>query len=524
MTSDTQSDTPSRTSANTSALPQIPLLLWNTLTKQKEVFRALIPGHVSMYHCGPTVYNYVHVGNLRAFIAADILRRVCEINGYDITQVMNITDIGHLQSDEDDGEDKMTLAIKREGLPFTTESMKTIALKYYDAFRYDIERVNIRPAHLYPFASEHISEDIDFVQYLLDHAFAYIATDGVYFDTTSLGQKNEAHADDSKSMHGQYGRLGGISTDDSSKDQSRIGTDHIHMSGKKNMKDFAVWKFNTEHGTDAAFGKGFPGWHLECSVMSMKYLGEQFDIHTGGIDHISVHHNNEIAQSEAKSGKLLARYWLHNAHVIMEGGKKMAKSGESFVTLDSLLEKGVSPLGFRYWLLGATYRTPVQFSIESLIQAEGAYRKLIERISQLMQDQNSVQSHTEDAEQAQVHLDTWKHALLTDFNNDLNTAGALATLQTLIKDTEIDLSVKMKLIDFADQVFGLALIESAEEVLQQQSDSQMDIPKEILVLAQKRLEARMQKDWALADELKKQIIAAGFEIKDTEHFFTLKKI
>ncbi len=517
MTSDIPSGIPSSTPPGASALPQIPLQLWNTLTKQKEVFSALIPGHVSMYHCGPTVYNYVHIGNLRAFIAADILRRVCEINGYDITQVMNITDIGHLQSDEDDGEDKMTLAIKREGLPFTTESMKTIALKYYDAFRFDIERVNIRPAHLYPFASQHISEDIDFVQYLLDHKFAYIATDGVYFDTTSLGQQTGEHK-------GIYGRLGGISTEDSSQDKSRIGSDHIHMSGKKNMKDFAVWKFNNEHGTDAAFGKGFPGWHLECSVMSMKYLGEQFDIHTGGIDHISVHHNNEIAQSEAKSGKLLARYWLHNAHVIMEGGKKMAKSGESFVTLDSLQEKGVSPLGFRYWLLGATYRTPVQFSVESLIQAEGAYRKLIERISQLIQDQNTRQSHTEDIEQSEVHMETWKRALLTDFNNDLNTAGALATLQTLIKDTEIDLLVKLKLIDFADQVFGLALVESAEEILKQQSDSEMEIPEEILALAQKRIEARMKKDWSLADEIKKEIVTAGFEIKDTEDGFKLSKI
>ncbi len=486
------------------------IYLYNTLTKQKELFVPLKPGHVSMYHCGPTVYNDVHIGNVRAFIATDILRRVFELNQYTVTQIMNITDIGHLQSDEDDGEDKMTLAIRREDLPLTKESMRTVALKYYDSFRLDIEKVNIRPAHLYPFASEHITEDIEFIQYLLDHKYAYKGVDGIYFDTTALATIR----------HSQYGKLGGVSVE-IEKEQSRIGDEQVKMSGKKNARDFAVWKFNSEHGSDAPFGKGFPGWHLECSVMSMKYLGEQFDIHTGGIDHIPVHHNNEIAQSEAKSGKLLARYWLHNAHVIIEGGKKMAKSGESFVTLDSLSAHAISPLAFRFWVLGASYRTPVQFTVDALVQAETAYRKLIERISTLISDQNINQSHTEDIEQYNTHKTEWTKQFLSDFNDDLNTAGALATLNNMMKSTTLDLGLKLELIEFADNVFGLQLLESAREIVELALAG--EIPAEILSLAHARLEARKEKNWEESDRLKAKISSAGFEITDSQDFFTIKK-
>lgn len=353
------------------------IILFNTLKKEKEIFKPISEGHVGMYHCGPTVYNYIHVGNLRAFIAADLVRRLFEFNGYTVKQIMNVTDIGHLQSDADDGEDKMTLALKREGKELSLANMRAVADKFYNAFRFDLDEVNVLPAHLYPFASEHVDEDILFIEKLISGGHAYISGDGVYFDTNSIVN---------------YGRLGGVSNtekdvrsriDDASSDQETADTTDTKHT-KKNFRDFAVWKFNPELGYDASFGKGFPGWHIECSVMSNKYLGEKFEIHTGGVDHIFVHHNNEIAQCEALSHEIMANYWLHNEHVIIDGGKKMAKSGESFITLDTLKEKGISPIGFRYWLLGASYRTQMQFSFEAIQQAEQGYKNLVSKITKYM--------------------------------------------------------------------------------------------------------------------------------------------
>lgn len=521
------------------------IYLHNTLTKRKELFKPSKPGHVSMYHCGPTVYNNVHIGNLRAYIAADVLRRVFELNDYTVSQIMNMTDVGHLQSDEDSGDDKMTLALRREGKELTRENMKELGLKYFDAFRVDCEKINILPANLYPFASEHIDEDIDFIQKLIDKKNAYIAEDGVYFDTSSLPD---------------YGKLGGLATD-ASTTESRIGEDEIAKSKKKNSRDFAVWKFNEELGYETPFGKGFPGWHIECSVMSMKYLGgvdesdektahahahnhaahlnwnkfETFDIHTGGIDHIPVHHNNEIAQTEAiTDGKSLANYWLHNAHLIIEGGKKMAKSGEAFITLDTIEKRGISPLGFRYWVLGGVYRTSLQFSYEALENAERAYRSLVEKVAHIRLQAGVESMSWKSFSDLDAYLDemegkfddeTAEHigTLKSLANDDLNTPKILAFLnESVISNAALNSFHKMHLIKTADIVLGLDLLAASKALADAQIANSV-VPADIKELAEKRRLAREEKNWPESDKLRDQINGLGYDIKDVDDGYIVSK-
>ncbi len=506
----------------------IPIHLFNTLTKKKEVFKPNIDGHVSMYHCGPTVYNNVHIGNLRAYVASDVLRRVFELNEYDVSQIMNITDIGHLQHDEiDQGDDKMTLALRREGKELTRENMKELGLRYFDAFREDCAKMNILQANLYPFASDHIDEDISFVQQLLDKGNAYATDDGIYFDTNSLTE---------------YGRLGGISSNDDLA-ESRIGYDEIVKSKKKNIRDFAIWKFNDLLGFETPFGKGFPGWHIECSVMSMKYLGgadvewanfKTFDIHTGGIDHIPVHHNNEIAQTEALSGKILANYWLHNAHIIFEGGKKMAKSGEGFITLQSLVEKGLSPLGIRYWMLNASYRAPIVFSIDAITDAERSYRNLVSKIAQIRLQAGvnapNAQSFSDLDGYIEEHSASLDDAvadniekLKTLANDDLNTPKVLAFVyEEIINSSDLSPFHKMHLIKKADTVLGLNLLPASYEYAKTMIENSR-IPDEIKELAEKRQVARDQKDWDMSDKLRDEISSHGYEIKDVDGGYTVNK-
>lgn len=488
-----------------------PITLYNSLTKKKELFTPMHPGMVSMYHCGPTVYNFVHVGNLRAFIVADVLRRVFEFNGYTVRQVMNITDIGHLQSDADNGEDKMTLALKREGLPLTQEAMRHVADRYYQAFRTDIERVHILPAHMYPFASDHIAEDITAITQLLDTHYAYPLADGIYFDTTALPS---------------YGRLGGLSSE-STEVESRIHASETDTTqpAKKNFRDFALWKYNDELGYEAPFGKGFPGWHIECSVMSMKYLGPRFDIHTGGIDHIAVHHNNELAQSEALSHELLAPYWLHNEHVIIEGGKKMAKSGDRFITLDHLTTHQITPLGYRYWLLGASYRTPIQFSIEAVRQAEVGYRSLVQKIAHIMQSVSQADSSAPTSapaplsDRAQAHISRFRAII----NDDLHTAQAIAYLHESVLGDDLTASEFVQVIDTCDHALGLDLIHEATTYLNKITVDVSDIPAIVTEYATQREVARAEKNWNEADRLRDAIAAEGFNIKDTPTGYVLEK-
>ena len=279
--------------------PEATITLFNTKGREKQVFEPLTAGRVKMYSCGPTVYDYVHIGNLRAFLLSDIIRRTFEYAGYQVTQVMNITDFGHLVGDGDEGEDKMSLALKREGKPITMENMLALASMYAAAFKEDIAAFNIRTPQYLPRASEHVRGMVAYIETLLHKGYAYQISDGIYFDTAKWPE---------------YGALGGSA----SEKHSRIG-----VSGEKHdPRDFALWKFSRDMGWEAPWGRGFPGWHIECTAMSTRYLGKTFDIHTGGIDHIPVHHNNEIAQAEAANAKPYARYWLHNEFITIDNARE----------------------------------------------------------------------------------------------------------------------------------------------------------------------------------------------------------
>lgn len=395
----------------------MPLKLHNTLTGNLEEFRSLEPNKVKMYHCGPTVYDYVHIGNLRSFLLADLLRRTFEYLGYEVKQVMNITDVG-IGGNNDEGEDKIVSGLKRDGKEITMENMKELADFYTERFKEDIATLNIETPHVLPKASEHLSEQIELIKTLESRGFTYETKDGIYFDT-------------SKDPH--YGKLGKLGKETESR---------IENSEKRNARDFALWKFNSNLGYPSPWGQGFPGWHLECSAMSTKYLGKTFDIHTGGLDLAPVHHNNEIAQSESACDCDLAHYWLHNEFVNVLGGK-MAKSEGNHITLKTLVEKGFSPLAYRYFLLLAQYRTPVTFTWEALEAAQNAFQKL--------------QKLVETLPQGGVVDEAYKARFVEKIENDLNTPQALAAVWTMLKDKEVTPENKLAtLLDF-DKVLGLGL-------------------------------------------------------------------
>jgi cysteinyl-tRNA synthetase len=453
--------------------------LHNTLSGQKEVFKPLKAGEVSMYNCGPTVYNYAHIGNLRSYVFADTLRRVFEYNGYKVNQVINVTDIGHLSSDSDDGEDKMTKALKREGKPLTLKAMREVADFYFEKFKDDLKSLNIETPEHFPFASDNIQEDIDLVQKLEDKGYTYKTSDGIYFDIKKFPE---------------YGRLGNIKISDNT--ESRIGVN----PEKRNSQDFALWKFNNELGYDAPFGKGFPGWHIECSAMSVKYLGPEFDIHTGGIDHIPVHHNNEIAQSVCV-GDPYARYWLHNAHLNI-GENKMAKSGENFITLNTLKEreKKIDPIALRYVFLGARYSSPLTFSWETLEGADNSVRRLRNILNNVDKMPHKVIIDNSDI----VNDYRTKFTLL--INDDLDTPKALALMWEIFADNDnLSFETRKNLILDFDKVLGLQL-DKVENV---------EVPDNVLELIKQRDDARANKDFTKSDELRAEIEKLGFEIKDT---------
>lgn len=427
-----------------------------------------------MYHCGPTVYDHAHIGNLRSYVFADILRRTFEYNGYKVDQVINITDVGHLVGDGDEGEDKMTRALKREGKPLTVEAMLEVATIYYRAFVEDLEALNVELPHHFPRASEHIRQDLDIITRLQDRGFVYTTSDGVYFDTTKLST---------------YGRLGQVVTDPSLA-EARVSANHE----KRRQADFAVWKFDQKLGWDSPWGKGFPGWHIECSAMSREYLGQPFDIHTGGIDHIPVHHNNEIAQSEAAFGVPLAHYWLHNAFVTMGKGK-MAKSAGGFVTLKSLLEQHLSPLAYRYWLLTAHYRSPIDYTPEAVGAAQNALMRLMGAVSSLPDGGTISTPHQE--------------RFSSYINTDLDTPKAIALLWDTLKDPGLAEADKKATVRDMDRVLGLRL--DTVEVVPEE-----EIPTEITALAEAREEAREAQDWAKADALRQEIEDRGYTVSDTK--------
>ncbi len=453
--------------------------LHNTLGNKLEEFKPIVEGLVSMYHCGPTVYDFVHIGNLRAFLTADIVRRVFEYEGYKVKQVMNITDVG-IGGDSDEGEDKMIKGLKREGKEVSMESMKELSEFYTERFKEDISKFNIKTPDVMPKASEHIQEDIELIQKLEEKGFVYKTSDGVYFDV---------------SKSAEYGKLGGINEPNENK--SRIGEN----TEKKNPQDFALWKFNSNLGYPSPWGQGFPGWHIECSAMSTKYLGNTFDIHTGGIDLAPIHHNNEIVQSENACVCEYAHYWLHNGFVNVPastaGGSdsKMAKSENNFQTFKTLEENGFSPLAYRYFLLQAHYRTPTNFTWEGLQASQNALGKIREIMPMFVQGSNGEGSINE----------SYKTQFNEAMENDLNTPEALAVLWTLIRDGSVSTEDKFKTILDFDRVLGLKLY-----------DGKIEVPADIQELVNAREQAREDKDFEASDRLRKQIEDAGYTLKDTD--------
>lgn len=444
--------------------------LTNTISRKKELFEPIKPGSVGMYHCGPTVYDFIHIGNLRAFLLGDMVRRVFEYNNYEVNQVMNITDIGHLVSDGDDGDDKMTKGLKREGLAVNLENMLKLARKYEDAFVLDILAMNILKPKILPRASDHIAEDIELIKKLEEKGHTYLTSDGLYFAT--------------ETMH-DYGKLGNIMQ--TAADHSRLHEN----SEKKNPRDFALWKLDPEKGWESPWGRGFPGWHIECSGMGMKYLGEQFDIHTGGHDLASVHHNNEIAQSECSTGHApFVRYWLHNEFVNI-GEEKMSKSRGGVITLQTIREENIDPLALRYLYLQAHYRSQVSFSWDALSAAQTALHRMKSAVTKLP-DGGTISP-------------SYKILFHEFINDDLNTAAAIGVVWELLKNSDVtDADKKATILDF-DKVLGLKLEEKVAE---------KEIPKHVQELMGRRVKARSEKDWATSDQLRDQIKELGFEVQD----------
>jgi cysteinyl-tRNA synthetase len=462
------------------------MTIFNTETRKPEPFRPLVPGEVSLYCCGPTVYNYAHIGNLRAFLFEDILVRTLREAGYKVNHVMNITDVGHLTSDGDEGEDKMIKGARERGM-----TVWDIARFFTDAFIADTKQLNILPPTVTCLATEHISDMIAFVEKLEEKGFTYTGGGNVYFDTSRLGD---------------YGRLAGLKLDEL-KMGARIEVDPV----KRNPQDFVLWftqsKFDNQAMLwDSPWGRGYPGWHIECSAMSSRYLGSRFDIHCGGIDHIPVHHTNEIAQSEAAFGQKWVNYWMHNEFLVMKEGK-MSKSSGGFLTLQKLIDDGYHPLDYRYFLLGGHYRSQLFFSAESLDGARNARQKLVARTVEMAREAKPVAET--DLEGAAVEKIRQFRAFLFQ---DLNTPRALALVWDMLKDDTLSASGKLSVLLAADRILGLDLTGIIE---QGDAGTADELEPELRDLIDKRGEARKNKDFALSDKYRDDLLARGIRIKDT---------
>ncbi len=461
------------------------LTLYNTLTRKKEEFKPIKKDEVGLYTCGLTVYNYAHIGNLRTYIFEDILKRVLLYDGYKVTHVMNITDIGHLTSDADTGEDKMVKEAKKEG-----KTVWEIADHYTTAFENDLAQLNIIPPDHHVKATAHIDQMIDLIKRLEERGFTYIADGNVYFDISKFPE---------------YGKLGRINIE-SLKAGARIEID----SAKKNPFDFVLWftksKFDDqEMKWDSPWGRGYPGWHVECSAISMCYLGETFDIHCGGIDHIRVHHTNEIAQSEAATGKKWVNYWLHAEFLIMNE-EKMSKSKGGFLTLSKLEEMGYSPMVYRYFCLGAHYRQPLTFSDEAVETAKSAYNRLINIIIEIKKNRTESKPNLE-------FVNKMKLLFSKKINNDLNMPEALAVLWQVLRTKEIGYLEKYDLILEFDRIFGLKL-DKAVQVLEDEAQLKVDVQL-VEQLLKEREDARKSKNWAKSDEIRDKLSDMGVEVRDS---------
>ena len=456
---------------------------YNTLSRRLEDFQAIRPPKVSLYTCGPTVYDRLHLGNWVAYIRWDTLARLLELHHFQVQRVMNITDVGHLISDADEGQDKLEKSAQKEG-----RSAWEIAQSYTEDFKSGLKSLNLLEPQVYAKATEHIGQQIDLIQKLETKGYVYRIDDGLYFDTS----KFPTYADFARLdlEHEQAG--------------SRIGVNHQ----KRQAADFALWKFSPKDRKrdmewDSPWGKGFPGWHLECSAMAMQYLGETIDIHTGGIDHIPIHHTNEIAQSEAATGKRFANYWLHNNFLLVEG-TKISKSLGNGHTLEELIAKGYDPLDFKMFVLQSHYRSESNFSWQNLAAAKSRLNDL--RALADLRWQLPAQSTVS---QPKLKLDEVRQKMLRTLDDDMNTPLALSQLSEVVKlapEGQIDAGSGLEaFLDFLDNIFGFDLAKRP------------DIAQREKKLILERETARQKHDWPLSDQLRDQLASSGIELRDTDH-------
>ena len=458
------------------------LKLFNTLSREKEVFKPIDEKEVRIYTCGPTVYYFAHVGNLRSYLFMDNLRRVLKYNGYNLRHAMNITDVGHLESDADEGEDKMAKAARREH-----KNPYEIAEFYMNRFLEDLGKLNVSMPEIICRATDNIKEMEEYVKKIIENGYAYETDDTIYFDTSKLDK---------------YGILSKIKIDEQ-KAGARVEFDNK----KKNVTDFALWIKAPENHImkwDTFWGKCYPGWHIECSAMGRKYLGEKFDIHTGGVDHIPIHHENEIAQSKGYSGKIPANWWMHCEFLLVDGGK-MSKSLNNIYTLEDLKNKGFSPLDYKMFTFTSHYRNKLNFTWDSLESAKIA-------LSRLKEGYNRHAECTEDVSDSVIA--DYENKFHEAINDDLNMPLAMSIVWEVVKNP-VKSNKFAKLLNKFDEVLGLNLSHKEE----------LELPEEIKDILEERKSARENKDWAKSDELRDKLLDLGYIVKDTKNGVevTLKK-
>ena len=456
------------------------LKLYNTLTKQKEEFKPLEGNEVRIYTCGPTVYSFAHIGNFRAYVFMDTLRRVLKENGYTLKHVMNITDVGHLESDADEGEDKMEKAARKEN-----KDPYEIAAYYTDIFFRDMGRLNIERPEIIAKATDHISDMLEFVKTLVKNGYAYETSKAIYFDISKLDK---------------YPVLSNRNLDDQIAG-ARVDVD----PEKRNPYDFAVWIKAPENHImkwESPWGLSYPGWHLECSAMGRKYLGDEFDIHTGGVDHIPTHHENEIAQSKGCTGHIPAKRWMHVEFLQVDGGK-MSKSLGNTYTLDQLQEKGIEPLAYKLFCYTAHYRTKLNFTFEGALSTQKALNRLREGYLTHLQNDEKIDEE---------EIKEYKQRFLDAVNDDLNMPLAMGIVWEVVRNNKKSKQFAELLLEF-DRILGLDL-ENSKKYLEEQE--KVELPKEILELVEQRKIARENKDWAESDRIRDLLKEKGYIVKDTK--------
>ncbi len=460
--------------------------LFNTLSRTVERFKPIDENEVKMYACGPTVYNFAHIGNLKTYIFEDILKRVLLASGYDVKHVMNVTDVGHLTSDEDTGEDRMEIGALREN-----KTAYEIADFYFGEFRKDLKRLNIIEPDIWCKATDNIKEQIDFISSLEEKGYTYIIEDGVYFDTSKVEDYGKLSRLDIKGL--QAGARVEISDE------------------KRNITDFALWKFSPKDKRrqmewDSPWGVGFPGWHIECSAMATKFLGEHIDIHCGGIDHIPVHHNNEIAQSESSLGHKWVNYWLHGEFLVLDKEEKMSKSKDNFTTMNTLIERGYDPLVYRYYCLNAHYTKGLMFSWKAIDSASIAFSKLKSKVIEFKKSTNEVKD---------IDLKPLKD-FYSAAQNDLNVPLGIGIMWDMVNDNSIPPENRYFMLLEMDKVLGFKFSDMKEE--------ELSFDDEILELVNLRQEARKNKDFKTSDRIRDELLQKGIALEDGPSGVKIKKL